>query len=63
MGVNVVVRVWLQLEWGGVDPRLTGQGGAGTSASKLVGRGAVSGAREASRALSVAAGVRVLELG
>jgi hypothetical protein len=42
------VRAWLQLEWGGADPRLTGDGGAATSASKPSGRGAVSGAREAS---------------
>jgi hypothetical protein len=49
---------------GGTDPRLTGEGGAATSASKPAGRGMVFGAREALRALSAAGGgVRVLELG
>jgi hypothetical protein len=43
-GVNGGVRAWLQLEWGGADPRLTGEGRAATSASKLMERGEVSGA-------------------
>jgi hypothetical protein len=53
---------WLQLEWGGADPWLTGEGRAVTSASKLMERGEVSGAREVSRALRMVGGVRVLEL-
>jgi hypothetical protein len=43
-GVNGAVRAWLQLEQGGMDQRLTGEGGATTSASKPTGRGAVSSA-------------------
>jgi hypothetical protein len=42
--VNGGVRAWLQLERGGAVPRLTGEGGVVTSASKPVGRGAMSGA-------------------
>jgi hypothetical protein len=55
-GVNGGVRALLQLEQGGVDPWLTGEGGAATSASKPTGRGTMSGAREASRALSEVGG-------
>jgi hypothetical protein len=43
-GVNGGVRAWLQLERGGADPRLTGEGGATTSGSKPTRRGTVSGA-------------------
>jgi hypothetical protein len=41
-GVNGGVRAWLQLERGGTDPWLNGEGGTVTSASKPAGRGAVS---------------------